>query len=598
MKLLKYIQSIGLVGFIAAILFWIAILFIGQFNLNSNQLQKQLFWTDDVKHQALAKEIGNQVPSKTLNKFEALALIDKAINEANKTVENHLGIDINSIANLVELHKQGDQYIYQTDKNSGLNSLSAEQTKTLSDYTNWMNGQSFSKDELSQKLNETIQQINNSAANNYGFNSYSSKELKANILKFSEVSFINLYKNLVFALLILGTCLFALMYISPQIVFLGKPGIKNNGIFQSAMHSRGWLGIATGTLLILFYIALYWFHYYLAEWLIITESFSQWISGGSSSQWFVYGLLYTIAILVMGIRMFIKYRHSKYHLVRTASIMFFQLAFAFIVPHILAKNSLPSIDLKNMWPLDYTFFFEYRLDELAAAGTLGYFMLGWGIVLFLIAVPLFTYLYGKRWYCSWVCGCGGLAETLGDPYRQLSDKSMKAWKVERWMIHSVLVFAVVMTVGVLYTYFTGSSQLMGINTYELRSWYGFFIGAGFSGVVGTGFYPLMGNRTWCRFGCPLAAYLGIIQRFKSRFRITTNGGQCISCGNCSTYCEMGIDVRSYAQKGENIVRSSCVGCGVCAAVCPRGVLKLENAEEESRIHGPIEISDKGITVLN
>jgi len=39
---------------------------------------------------------------------------------------------------------------------------------------------------------------------------------------------------------------------------------------------------------------------------------------------------------------------------------------------------------------------------------------------------------------------------------------------------------------------------------------------------------------------------------------------------------MGIDVRSYAQRGENIVRSSCVGCGICAAVCPRGVLKLEN----------------------
>jgi ferredoxin-type protein NapH len=39
---------------------------------------------------------------------------------------------------------------------------------------------------------------------------------------------------------------------------------------------------------------------------------------------------------------------------------------------------------------------------------------------------------------------------------------------------------------------------------------------------------------------------------------------------------MGIDVRAYAQRGENIVRASCVGCGVCAAVCPRGVLKLEN----------------------
>ena len=206
-------------------------------------------------------------------------------------------------------------------------------------------------------------------------------------------------------------------------------------------------------------------------------------------------------------------------------------------------------------------------------------MLVWGIALFVIGVPVFVFFFGKRWYCSWVCGCGGLAETMGDPFRQLSDKSLRAWKYERYIIHGVLVAAVVMTIGVLYTYFTGSYSIGFINTASLKSWYGFFIGAGFAGIIGTGFYPLMGNRVWCRFGCPLAGYLGLIQRFRSKFRITTNGGQCISCGNCSTYCEMGIDVRSYAQKGQNIVRSSCVGCGVCAAVCPRGVLRLENGSD-------------------
>ena len=82
----------------------------------------------------------------------------------------------------------------------------------------------------------------------------------------------------------------------------------------------------------------------------------------------------------------------------------------------------------------------------------------------------------------------------------------------------------------------------------------------------------------------MAAILGLQQRLFSQFRITTNGGQCISCGNSSAYCEMGIDVRSYAQKGGNIVRASCVGCGLCAAVCPRGVLKLENGPLPGRIN--------------
>lgn len=208
-------------------------------------------------------------------------------------------------------------------------------------------------------------------------------------------------------------------------------------------------------------------------------------------------------------------------------------------------------------------------------------MLVWGIALFVVGVPVLTYFFGKRWYCSWVCGCGGLAETLGDPFRQLSDKRLVAWRIERYVIHLVLVFAIIMTVLVLYTYFTGKSEIGPLNSYTIRQWYGFGVGSVFAGIVGTGFYPLMGNRVWCRFGCPLAAYLGLVQRFKSRFRITVNGGQCISCGNCSTYCEMGIDVRAYAQRGQDIVRSSCVGCGICSAVCPRGVLKLENASADS-----------------
>ena len=133
-------------------------------------------------------------------------------------------------------------------------------------------------------------------------------------------------------------------------------------------------------------------------------------------------------------------------------------------------------------------------------------------------------------------------------------------------------------------FFSGEGNIFLFKTSSLKQWYGFLIGAVFSGVIGVGLYPIFGNRVWCRFGCPLAAILGFQQRLFSKFRITTNGGQCISCGNCSTYCEMGIDVRAYAQKGENIVRSSCVGCGICSAVCPRGVLKLENGPLEGRIN--------------
>jgi len=72
----------------------------------------------------------------------------------------------------------------------------------------------------------------------------------------------------------------------------------------------------------------------------------------------------------------------------------------------------------------------------------------------------------------------------------------------------------------------------------------------------------------------MAAFLGLLQKL-GRFRIRVKPDMCISCGLCSKYCEMGIDVRSYAQENKSFTRASCVGCGMCAEVCPRGVLALE-----------------------
>lgn len=385
---------------------------------------------------------------------------------------------------------------------------------------------------------------------------------------------------LTFGLGILG----ALLFILPNYVLLGGPGIKNNGIYLESSTNRGWIAWLVLIYLVSFYLLLYFMADYVVNWTYILDPISIALNGGAASQWFVYGFLYCTIMIVMATRMYIKYRHNKYQVIRTTSVLFFQIVFAFLIPEIMTSLNMPGYDFKNAFPLDYDFFFEWNLESLSQSGSIGLFILVWGIVLTLIIVPIMVYFFGKRWYCSWVCGCGGLAETLGDPYRQHSDKSLKAWKLERWLIHSVLIFSLVMTVVTLYAYFTGTDTLLGIKSQWIKDTYSFLIGAWFAGVIGTGFYPIFGNRVWCRFGCPLAAYLGLVQRFKSRFRITTNGGQCISCGNCSTYCEQGIDVRAYAQKGENIIRSSCVGCGICSAVCPRGVLKLENGPEAGRIN--------------
>lgn len=372
-------------------------------------------------------------------------------------------------------------------------------------------------------------------------------------------------------------------------------GVNNNGVWAAGITARGMAGWVLGIVFTGFYIILYWTPSHLEQLVRATDVWSLQLRGKPSDQWFLYGFFYTLAVLIMGVRMLIKYRDNRYQIFRTISVMFFQLGFAFLLPHLMVLLNSPEFYFSYFWPLKYDYLWPSTFASLTQGPGLGIFLLFWTAMMTVIATPVLTYFFGKRWYCSWVCGCGGLAETAGDPFRHLSDKSVKAWKIERWMVHSVLVFVVLTTFLLWGNQWLGGGLLGGL-AQEFSRWYGFFIGLIFAGVVGVGFYPIMGSRVWCRFGCPMAAVLGLLQKYFSRFRITTNGGQCISCGNCSTYCEMGIDVRWYAQRGQNIIRASCVGCGMCAAVCPRGVLRLENAPMKARYNGPILIHHDDVSV--
>ncbi len=372
----------------------------------------------------------------------------------------------------------------------------------------------------------------------------------------------------------------------------GKAGIRNHGKTTDSLTARGALGWILAVLFTGFYVMLYWFPGMLGGLIRLHDPLSEFLRGKPADQWFVYGTFYTVGILVMGAKAIAKYRHSRYQITRTSVIMITQLGFAYLLPALFVKLNQPEVYLSYLWPLSYDKLFPGTLQGFLQAGTIGWFIVGWFVIGTLVATPVLTYHFGKRWYCSWVCGCGGLANTFGDSFRQNSDKSLKAWKIERWSIHGVLVFIVLLTA--LLWFEPSMPDVLKGAVYQLRKLYGFLIGAAFAGVVGVGFYPLMGTRVWCRFGCPMAAILGLLQRFNSRFRITTNGAQCISCGNCSKYCEMGIDVRSYAQRGQNIVRASCVGCGLCAAVCPRGVLSLENGPTEGRMNTTGGLSLLGI----
>ncbi len=358
------------------------------------------------------------------------------------------------------------------------------------------------------------------------------------------------------------------------------------GPLDSPWGRRGGRAWVLTAVLCGFYVVLYfaddaWSSGPLARVLAGLSPLSQALRAAPADKWFFYSFLYTAAVLGFGLRFARKHRGDRHQLLRVASLAFFQLVFAFLLPGLLRGQGQPEAYLTYSWPLAYDAFMPGTVRGLLDRGGVGLLLVVWSLLFTFVLTPLLTWRYGKRWYCGWVCGCGALAETAGDSFRHLSDKGEGAWRLERWSIHGVAVLILIITVAA----WLGEAGWLGPFTgaaTSAKGAYGVVIGAVFSGVIGVGLYPVLGPRIWCRFGCPMAAYMGLIQRLWSRFRITVNGGQCISCGRCSSSCEMGIDVRAYAQREEPVVRAGCVGCGICATVCPRGVLSLENGDPADR----------------
>ena len=324
---------------------------------------------------------------------------------------------------------------------------------------------------------------------------------------------------------------------------------------------RGVPAWALSALLFAFYLVLYY-----------TEIFTGVARAiGLDSKWTFYGLLYSVAVTAGGVCMFRKYGHNRYQVARTAVVIFVQVAIAFSVPQILKFFQQPEFYFSYLWPLKFEYFTPGYIFNMPLP------FIVYSFAGSLILVPILAALYGKRWYCSWVCGCGGLANTFGEPWRHLSDKSTASWKFEKVAIHTVLGLCLLLTALLFISYAVGDrNPALRSVTSQFQSVYGLLVVTYLAGIVGVGLYPIAGTRVWCRFFCPMAALLGLTQKV-GRFRITVKDNMCISCGLCSKYCEMGIDVRSYAQANTSFTRASCVGCGLCSEVCPRGVLRLENA---------------------
>ncbi|MEE2641392.1 MAG: NAD(P)-binding domain-containing protein [Planctomycetota bacterium] len=293
----------------------------------------------------------------------------------------------------------------------------------------------------------------------------------------------------------------------------------------------------------------------------------------------LYYLLYFSAIAVFGIYWAVRINHPLLWR-RNLTIITVQWTIWWGIPTFLVvlvgtNPWTPLLSrLVNAWPLKMDAF-DIDPSIVRPGDPAWWYIVGvvgvvWAVFLTFVAIPLFTIRYGKI-YCSYICSCGALAETVGNSFRHRGPKGDGPRKLEKYGYLFVLL-ATVATIGSMLG-FAFPLQLYNV-------WVGTFL----AGALAVGLYPFLGQRIWCRMWCPLAFWMNFWGRW-SKFRISAEKGKCIDCNMCNQYCQMGIDIKSRALMGEpvTLVDTPCVGCAECVIRCPMEILHIGEIPE-TKLH--------------
>ena len=312
------------------------------------------------------------------------------------------------------------------------------------------------------------------------------------------------------------------------------------------------------------------------------------VIGKSQSFW--YTGFYSLTILIFGLRR-MKMNPTSYIRYQTWSLILIQALPLFILPEFIfpllgkvgALGAKDGFIFSQVFPGEsywrsYGFILAWPLNfSNLYSSNITIFWLVFSLLQTFVVIPYIVYRWGKGAYCGWICSCGALAETLGDEYRTLAPHGPKAKKWEnfgQWALLAAFVITALKLVSVLYNInIPIINEKVSYAADFFQKFYYIGIDIIFAGVLGLGVYFFLSGRVWCRFGCPLAAWMHIVNRF-SRYRILSEKKKCISCNICTKVCHMGIDVMNYANKGIPMNDVECVRCSACVVNCPTQVLSF------------------------
>ena len=183
------------------------------------------------------------------------------------------------------------------------------------------------------------------------------------------------------------------------------------------------------------------------------------------------------------------------------------------------------------------------------------------LLIILSAIPF------RRVFCGYVCPIGTVQEYMFAFFkfnRKCSSRRVpeKLHKTLTWLKYLILSGIVFLVLNGLHSYYVDKCPVFSL---------GHITGVTISGIIvlivifaGSIFI----ERLWCRYLCPLAALLNIMQFIAKMLRIPSykikrNLKDSFCCRNCPEYCPMGVN---YKDK-ETVESVECIQCRYCQRCC-------------------------------
>ena len=187
-----------------------------------------------------------------------------------------------------------------------------------------------------------------------------------------------------------------------------------------------------------------------------------------------------------------------------------------------------------------------------------------------------TMVFG-RVFCGFFCPLGTLQEWIRALTKKLGIKNEIELprNIDRWaryLKYFVLVIIIYFSwkVGdLVFRSYDPYNALMHLgNEFEEKP-----VGYSLLGLVLVS--SLFVKNWWCRYFCPLGAFLSIFRKI-SPFKLKRNDNICINCKACDRTCIAGLDIESEKE----IKSADCVSCMRCVSDCPNGSLKAHIGSKE------------------